>query len=135
MLLNIKTGRNGVTQRDLSEIVILFSSIYKLEEDGVEYLFTDRHAYLNAANFSKNPDDLNEYIDWRLLQRRDFKRDNNDLGKFERYQAEALIYRHLPIEELRGIVCYDEETAAFLNEAVGVRELDLRVAVRRGWYL
>ncbi|WP_371329131.1 DarT ssDNA thymidine ADP-ribosyltransferase family protein [Collimonas sp. OK607] len=41
-------------------------------------------------------------IDWPLLQRRDFKRDADDPRKMERYQAEALLYRHLPIQGVLG---------------------------------
>ena len=37
-------------------------------------------------------------IDWAILRSRDFKRDPEDPGKFERYQAEALIYKYLPID-------------------------------------
>ena len=63
MLLNIKTGRNGVIQRDPREIVIMITSIHKLAVDGRAYLFTDRHAYLNAADFYSDPADLADKID------------------------------------------------------------------------
>ena len=51
MLLNIKTGYNGVTQRHPREIVILVSSIHRLKKQGVPVIFTERHAYLSTANF------------------------------------------------------------------------------------
>lgn len=40
MLLNIKTGYNGVQKRSMSEIVILASSLPKLKDDGVPFLFS-----------------------------------------------------------------------------------------------
>ena len=89
MMLNIKTGRGGVTKRSNEEIVILVSSIHKLESLKTSYAFSDRHAYLQAAQFYNSSEHLGK-IDWELLQRRDFKRDPNDPEKFERYEAEAL---------------------------------------------
>lgn len=48
-----------------------------------------RDAYLAWADFYTDLAHLDQ-IDWRVLQYRDFRRDDNDLGKTDRYQAEAL---------------------------------------------
>lgn len=95
MLYNVTTGVN-VRQRPNEEIVILVSTLYKLRELGLRFLFTDRHAYVQTAQFHVDLARL-DVIDWDILQRSDFKRDNDDLGKLERYQAEALVHRHVPI--------------------------------------
>lgn len=60
------------------------------------FLFTDSHAYYQWANYYSDLAELAK-IDWLLLQRRDLKRDPEDPAKFERYQAEALVHRHLPV--------------------------------------
>jgi len=60
MLYDIKTGYRGVRQRRNDEIVILVSSLRKLEKDGIRFLFTDRHAYLGYACYYDNLDDLSE---------------------------------------------------------------------------
>jgi hypothetical protein len=80
MLLNIKTGYNGIPKRPMSEIVILYSSLPKIVEHNLPFVFTDRHAYVATAQFSSDLKDL-ERIDWKILQARDFKRDAKDLGK------------------------------------------------------
>lgn len=107
MLLNIKTGWNGIQQRPMSDIAIITSSLPRLAEDGVQFVFTDRHAYLRTADdmFSSALADLVR-IDWNILQARDFRRDPNDPGKMERYQAEALVYQRVPVTSLLGIVCH-----------------------------
>lgn len=104
MLLNIKTGHSGMKQTPMPEIVFLVSSLHTLIEQSVCFVFTDRHAYLRTADdaFSSDLADLDR-IDWKILQARDFKRDPNDPGKFERYQAEVLVHRHLPLDALSGI--------------------------------
>jgi hypothetical protein len=62
MMLNIKTGYGGVSQVPNEEILIFVSSLRKLTELGLPFVFTDRHAYLKAANFYSDLADL-ENID------------------------------------------------------------------------
>ena len=117
MAYNINTGYNGIRQRKKSEILILSTSLHKLKDNNIAFLFTDRHAYLEAASFSSNIDDLGK-IDWKILQNKDFKRDYNDLGKMERYQAEALVHKHMPLSALIEIGCYDDLVVEGVNIAL-----------------
>ncbi|TPG52567.1 type II toxin-antitoxin system toxin DNA ADP-ribosyl transferase DarT [Sphingomonas glacialis] len=132
MLLNIKTGRH-VRQRGNDEIVILVSSLPKIQESGLDFLFTDRHAYLQTAEFHSDLARLDR-IDWDILQRSDFKRDNDDLGKFERYQAEALIFQHVPVSALLGIACVNDAVAAQLRQQIAAAGSELKVAATPGWF-
>lgn len=133
MLLNIKTGWGGIRKRANEEIVILASSLHTLRERNVRFLFTDRHAYLQAAQFYSDLARLDQ-IDWSILQNRDFRKAPDDLGKFERYQAEALVHRYLPIDALRGIVCYSDSVASELKAQIAKRGLTLAIATKPMWY-
>jgi hypothetical protein len=133
MMFNIKTGYNGITKRNNTEIVIAVSSLRTLRERNVGFVFSDRHAYLKATLFSSNLDDLSR-IDWELLQQRDFKRDPNDPEKVERYQAEALVHKHAPIDALLGLVCYDDATRAAIAAQAAEMGINLRVEAYPGWY-
>lgn len=106
MLFNIKTGYGGVPNLPNDDNVTLVSSLRKVAELGLKFVFTDRHAYVQTASFFNSLDDL-QRVDWPLLQARDFRNDPEDPGKKERYQAEALIHRHLPVTALLGIVCHN----------------------------
>lgn len=132
MMLNIHTGY-GVPQKLNKDIVILVTSLKKLTELNLSYLYTDRHAYLTAANFYDSLDSINE-IDWAILQRKDFKRDIDDPEKVERYQAEALVHQSLDIDSLTGMVCYTGEVKEQLEALVAERGLDLVIHVRKNWY-
>ncbi len=68
MMLNIKTGYSGMKQTPMPDIVIFASSLRTVAEQGLGYVFTDRHAYLSAAEFSSDLDDLDR-IDWKILER------------------------------------------------------------------
>ena len=131
MLLNITTGFNGVRRCHREEIVIFVSSLGALRVLNIPFLFTDRHANLATARFSSDVSDL-EWIDWTALQRRDFKRDPEDPGKFERYQAEALIYKHLPISGVSGIICANDHTANSLKNTVNTGADTLKIISRPG---
>jgi len=50
MLFNIKTGHNGMKQTPMPEIALLVSSLHKLADQGISFVFTDRHAYLRTAD-------------------------------------------------------------------------------------
>jgi hypothetical protein len=133
MLLNIKTGYRGIQQRRNDEIAILVCSLPKLNQDGVSFVFTDRHARLASAEFFGDVADLDR-IDWKILQNRDFSRDNNDLGKMERYQAETLVHRHLSIDSLLAIACYNSIERDRVDVLVKGAGLVLNVISRPGWY-
>ncbi|MEP6643097.1 MAG: DUF4433 domain-containing protein [Acidobacteriaceae bacterium] len=134
MMLNIKTGYGGVTQTPMRDLVILVSSLRKVSEMDIAFVFSDRHAYLQAADFSSDLGELGR-IDWKILQTRDFKRDPNDFEKVERYQAEALIYGYMPITALSGIVCYREPQREYLNGLAKAAEINVDIKAIPGWYV
>lgn len=133
MMRNIHTGWGGITRRPNAEIVILVSSLHHVQQLGLPFLFTDSHAFYQWATFYSNLADLDK-IDWPSLQARDFRRDPDDPVKFERYQAEALIHQHLPVQGLLGIVCYTPALEQSIAQEIQARNLTLRVFARNGWY-
>jgi hypothetical protein len=133
MLMNIKTGYNGVPKVPNEEIVILVSSLRHVAKMGIEFVFTDQHAYLTMAESFTSLEHLDR-IDWPILQNRDFKRDNNDLGKTDRYQAEGLVWKHLPVEGILGICCYTEGVRNGLKERADSLGLSVSIFKRSEWY-
>jgi hypothetical protein len=115
------------------DVVILVSSVSKLEEHGISFVFSDRHAYLEPALFYNDPLQLNQ-IDWEILQRRDFKYDPNDPGKVERYQAELLAYRHVPTQALIGIVCYNGDSHENAEKDCEAAEVSIQIVAKPDWY-
>ncbi len=133
MLRNINTGWGGVRKRPNEEIVILVSSLARVNSAGLKWIFTDKHAYYRWANYYSDLADL-EKIDWPILQARDFRRDPDDPEKFERYQAEALVHQHVPVAGLMGIVCYTDALKQSIEQQAAQRGLQLEVYVRTDWY-
>jgi len=133
MLRNIHTGWNGIKQVSNADILILVSSLHRVSELGLSFLFTDSHAYSGLASFYDDLAQL-ERIDWALLQRRDFKRDPEDPGKLERYQAEALVHQQVPLAALLGIVCYTDAVRAQIEGKIEGLGIALPVHTRPNWY-
>lgn len=133
MMKNIHSGWGGIRQRPNEEIVILVSNLHRVQAMGLPYVFTDGHAYYAWTEFYTDLADLNQ-IDWPILQARDFRRDPNDPAKFERYQAEALVYQSCPVNALKGMVCYTENVKTVLDNWLQERQINMPVYARTGWY-
>ena len=104
-----------------------------IQNQGLPFVFTNKHAYYAWADFYTDLADLDQ-IDWPILQQRDFKRDPDDPEKFERYQAEALIHQHCPISALLGIVCFTQPQKNNIEQLLAQRGMGLAVDARPGWY-
>ena len=133
MFFNILTGYRGITQFPAEEIIVLVSSLHKVSELGIPFVFTDRHAYTAMTEFSSETADL-EKVDWDTLRSRDFKSNPDDLGKKERYHAEALVWKHLPVEALLGICCFTNEMQQQVQSQLDQRGLTVKAMMRRDWY-
>lgn len=133
MMMNIVTGY-GVPKVPRDEIVIFASSLRNVAKAGISFVFTNQHAVLEWADYYTDLANLGA-IDWPLLQSRNFKNDPEDPQKGERYQAEALIWKHLPITALLGVGCYTIGAEQHLKAQIAARGLKLDTLVRPNWYL
>ena len=132
MAYKIKTG-HGLSAVPSQDLVILVASLRRLVQDKIKSVFTDRHALLETAEYFTSLDDLDR-IDWNGLRSKDFSNDVNDPEKTERYQAEALIYRQLPVDSLEAVICYDEQPEARLSGWADEFGADVRISKRPRMY-
>jgi hypothetical protein len=133
MLYNIVTGWNGLKRRARAEIVVLVSSLAILEERRIPYVLADRNAALVSAILAPGRELLPD-LAWNNWQKRDFRNDPENPGKIERYQAEALVHRHLPSAGLRAIITYDKPTQVAVEQHVSDSGAGLSVRVMPSWY-
>lgn len=133
MLLNIHTGHNGIRKVPNEQIVIMVSSLRKLEERGRRFVFTDRHAYMIPARYSSNLDDL-AGLPWTLWQTRNFKYDPERPDKMDRYQAEALVHRKLRVQDMSVIAAASEAAAERVRTMVEKAGADVLVRRMPSWY-
>ncbi len=133
MMYNMKTGYRGVTRRQNEDIAVLVTSLHRLRESSIPFVFTDGHAYPKETEYFREMSDL-IHVDWKILQNRNFRNDPEDLGKTTRYQAEALAHRHVPVDALLGVVCYNESRSKDIAAMAAEKGLGLKVVTKPGWY-
>ena len=133
MLYNIHTGC-GVSKVPNDEIVIMVADLKELADNDARFVFTNQHAYPATTEYFNQVSSLDQ-IDWNILQARDFRHDPyNDPGRKERYQAEALIWKHLPLSSLKGLCCYSKKVEVHIQRQVEALKLNLKVAAQPLWY-
>lgn len=133
MMYNIHTGYGGITKRENRDIVIFVSSIHRLRELGLPFLFTNQHAYPVDTDYYDQIENLNQ-VDWPLLQSRNFKTDDDDPGKQLRYQAEALVHQVVPLNALTGLACVNTTVQAELASLIAQHGQSVSVKVTPNWY-
>ena len=108
-----RRGVEGVecVQEDL---VYLVSSVERIAEQPLDFVFTDRHAVLAYANFFDRIEDLHQ-LDWTAIRSEQWG-DRYDATRMVRElkQAEFLVCQHVPANCIEGIVCQTEKTSTFV---------------------
>lgn len=133
MLFQIhKGGVDGVTVRQ-EEIIYIVSSIERLTELEIPFIFTNGHAYPRNTNYFTDAADLTE-LDWDTIRSKDFKKRLDDLDRSRRYQAECLVHQHVPVEALLGIACKDATRLNYVQRELDARNLQTQAATRPAWY-
>jgi hypothetical protein len=133
MMYNIKTGYGSITKRENKDITIFVSSIHRLKELGLLFVFTNQHAYAVRTDYYSRVEDLNR-VDWPLLQSRNFKTDDADPGKQLRYQAEALVHHHVPLKALVGVGCHNPIVKQHLDDLLLASGQQIDVKSTPTWY-
>lgn len=110
MLYVIQKGFNGVVPTAPEEIVYCVSSVQKIIDLQLSYVFTDGHAIDSFSSQYTEADvqRLGTLIDWEAVNELDWKKDT-DLDLKRRKQAEFLVLGDVPRESILGFIVYNDE--------------------------
>lgn len=126
MLYLIKNGFQGVQQRPQEDIVFIVSSIEKVKELGLPFLFTDRNAKISVANFFDDEKDFDK-LRWDVITSQDWKNSELDLSRRDFKQAEFLVKDFMPVNGIESLVVRNQEKKENLERAIN--ELSLNIPV------
>lgn len=126
MLYTIKHGYSGVNQRPQNDIVFFVSTVEKVEEAGLPFVFSDRHAKRAVAKFYTSSSDLDK-LDWETIRSRVWANDHQNLSRRDLKQAEFLIRNHVPVSCLHALVVKTLERKKYFDEII--RNLGLEIVV------
>jgi len=127
MLLNIKTGHRGITQRPQSDIVYVVCGLATLVDNCGAWCFTDGHAKNAITAFYNHLDNLDK-VDWDMVSERHWKNTEEDFDRMRRKQAEFLVKTHVPLSCISSIVVLNQQRQTFVEEIIN--RLGLEIPVR-----
>lgn len=110
MLYVMQKGFNWVEPTAPQDIVYCVSSVQKILDHQLDFVFTDGHA-VDGFTSQYNKDDLSkidELLDWQAIHAKFWKSDT-DLDLKRRKEAEFLVLQDVPIGAILGYVVYNEE--------------------------
>lgn len=133
MLLNIKTGYRGITQRPQSEIVYICCKFTAVKQFCTYWCFTNGHAKNRLTRFFNDEDDL-DHVDWHIVGDQYWRNTDEDPDRIRRKQAEFLIKTHVPVECFGCIVVYNKERQEYVQQLTERLNLNIKVLVKPEYY-
>ncbi len=109
MLYVVQKGFNLVTPTSAEDIVYCVSSIQKITELNLDYVFTDGHSVdgFSSQYYKSNINDIETIVDWNAVNAK-YWRDDNDLDLKRRKEAEFLVLGDISINGILGYIVYNE---------------------------
>ncbi len=127
MLYVIQKGFNGVTPTPPQEIVYCVSTVRKILDTELDFVFTDGHA-IDSFTHQFTPADVPELetlLDFEAIKTRDWNSET-DLDLKRRKQAEFLLFGDLPFKFISGFIVFNENAKSRLIE-IGVSENQIHI--------
>lgn len=117
MLFVIQRGYNSVKVTDAENIVYCVSSVQKIINLQLNFVFTDGHAIDSFSNQYSLKDiaKIDSIIDWNAVKAV-FWKDEHDLDKKRRKEAEFLIAQDIPAEGVIGFFVFNDSARMRLIE-------------------
>jgi hypothetical protein len=110
MLYVIQKGYNGVAVTPTKDIVYCISSVQKIVDHKLAFVFTDGHAVDGLSEFYEQKDlpDMDKILDKKAIDATYWRQDD-DLDLKRRKEAEFLVETDIPTTAIIGWVVYNEE--------------------------
>ena len=101
---------------------------------GLPFVFTDYNAATTYARFSSRIEDLNDFIDWPLMETRYWNNTPPDPDRMQRRMAECLVHRRVPWDAFIELAARCDEDAASARASLASVSANSVVQVRQDWY-
>ena len=134
MLYIISQGDVPTYSGGQDEIVYLVTSVEKVVEGGLRFVFTDRNAALRIADYGDDLADLNDYVDWDLMEGRMWNNTDEEPDRQERRMAEFLVHGHVPWSAFIGVATRNGEKCRQAKHVLASVGAEIFVTPRPEWY-
>jgi len=109
MLYVLQNGFNMVTPTPASEIVYCMTSIQKILDQKLKFVFTDGHAVDGFTSQYDESDihNVDSIIDWKAVNAKYWK-DESDLDRKRRKESEFLVLGDIAVDAILGFIVFNE---------------------------
>ncbi|MCG9881280.1 MAG: DUF4433 domain-containing protein [Bacteroidia bacterium] len=128
MLYVVQNGFNMVAPTPAENIVYCVTSVQKIIDFELDFVFTNGHAVDRFPfQFSRlDINNLDTILDWNAINAR-YWRDDNDLDMKRRKEAEFLVSGDIPINAILGYVVYNENSKVkIINYGVDAAKVQIK---------
>ena len=133
MLLQLNTSQVPGYNEGQGPLIYLVSSLQKLKELNLDYVFSDGHGIAAYTSWYDNDDQLSE-VDWDAVYADYWSSDINDMDKQRRKQAECLVHQFCPWNAIQEIGVYTEKTKNDVESVLRQYSVTLPVSLKSHWY-
>ncbi len=134
MLYTIDRGNVAAYQNGQDPLLYLVTDVARLQQEGCRFVFTDRNACYRTAAYAEDPAQLEELVDWALMESTMWNNTATDPDRMERRMAEFLVHRSVPFRAVMTVGVRSEVTARTVAEVLGTLDDPPQVVVRPDWY-
>lgn len=111
----------------------MITSIEKLYESGVQFVFTDGHSYAALTQFFNSIKDLDR-IDWTTVQNKRWNNTSDDPDRKRRKEAECLVFKELTFDKILAISVYNQNASNYISSVLQKNNLNIPVFIKPEWY-
>ncbi len=117
MLYVIKNGFNGVKALNPDKIVYCVSSLKKISDSSLRFIYSDGHATDGFTNFFTSEDllEIENQVDFKATNAKYWKKED-DLDFKRKKEAELLVEEDIPFELLLGFITYNEDSKVQVSQ-------------------
>lgn len=133
MLYTISRGNVEGHEDGQQAVVHLVSSVQKVQDAGLDFVFTDGHGIMVLTEFFENLDDLDQ-VDWEIMNQRYWFDTGEDTDRKRRRQAEFLVHTQFPWNSIEEIAVMNEDVKIQVGRVLAGAAYKPDVVVRRAWY-
>lgn len=122
-----------VNQYRQNDIIFFVTHTETIAKARLPFVFTDRHAVVNYAQFYNDLEKLNN-LDWKTIQLKYWANTPDDPARKEKKQAEFLIHQKLSWNQIYGIAVNNEDALAKVESTLNGLQHKPLVKVKKEWY-
>jgi hypothetical protein len=134
MLGSIHTGKVPTYAGGQEEVVYLVTDIDRVVESGSDFVFTDRNAKLDLAQFENDLSQVGTLVDWPLMDAKMWNNTPEEPDRMERRMAEFLVHRHVKWDLIMGVAAINEGRCREAEVVLATMGVTTAVRPRPKWY-